>query len=40
MFDYDWTNMHWAVVKEDGTYAGVPCTSYGEARDLAAQKKT
>ena len=39
MFDYDWTNMHWAVVKEDGTYAGMPCTSYGEARDLAAQHK-
>lgn len=32
----DWTDVRWAVVKEDGNFAGVPCASYGEARDLAA----
>lgn len=37
MKDFDWTDVRWAVVKEDGTFAGVPCASYGEARDLAAQ---
>lgn len=37
MRDFDWTDVRWAVVKEDGTFAGVPCASYGEARDLAAQ---
>lgn len=33
----DWTDVRWAVVKEDGSFAGVPCASYGEACDLAAQ---
>lgn len=37
MTDFDWTDVRWAVVKEDGTFAGVPCASIGEARDLAAQ---
>lgn len=37
MKDFDWTDVRWAVVKEDGTFAGVPCASYEEARDLAAQ---
>ena len=29
----------YAVINPDGTYAGVPCTSIDEARDLAAQKE-
>lgn len=37
MTDFDWTDVRWAVVKADGTFAGVPCASHGEARDLAAQ---
>lgn len=37
MSDFDWTDVRWAVVKKDGSFAGVPCASYGEARDLAAQ---
>lgn len=37
MKQFDWTDVRWAVVKGDGTFAGVPCASYGEARDLAAQ---
>lgn len=37
MTDFDWTDARWAVVKKDGTFAGVPCASYNEARDLAAQ---
>lgn len=37
MEHFDWTDVRWAVVKGDGTFAGVPCASYGEARDLAAQ---
>lgn len=35
--DFEWNDSLWAVVKEDGSYAGIPCTSEGEARDLAAQ---
>lgn len=34
MTDFDWTDVRWAVVKKDGTFAGVPCASYNEARDL------
>lgn len=37
MRDFDWADDLWAVVKEDGTFAGVPCTSYSEAIDLSAQ---
>lgn len=37
MKQFDWTDVRWAVVKGDGTFAGVPCASYGEAHDLAAQ---
>ena len=37
MRDFNWSDSLWAVVKEDGTFAGVPCTSYEEACDLAAQ---
>ena len=37
MKDFDWADVRWAVVKKDGTFAGVPYASYGEARDLAAQ---
>lgn len=32
-----WFSALWAVVKEDGTFAGVPCASYEEAADLASQ---
>ena len=31
--------LRYAVINPDGTYAGVPCTSEEEARDLAAQKE-
>ena len=31
--------MMYAVINPDGTYAGVPCESLEEARDLMAQKK-
>lgn len=37
MRDFDFNSSLWAVVKNNGEYAGVPCTSYEEARDLAAQ---
>lgn len=37
MKDFDWIGVQWAVVKADGTFAGAPCASYEEARDLAAQ---
>lgn len=37
MEHFDWTDVRWAVVKGDGTFAGVPCASYEAARDLAAQ---
>ena len=32
-------NLKYAVINPDGTYAGVPCTSYEEAKELAAQKE-
>lgn len=37
MKNCDWTDVRWAVVKADGTFAGVPCASYEEARDLVSQ---
>lgn len=37
MKQFDWTDVRWAVVKADGTFAGMPCASREEARDLAAQ---
>ena len=39
MRDFDFNSALWAVVKNNGEYAGVPCTSYEEARDLAGQHK-
>lgn len=36
MRDFDWKHPLWAVIKDDGTFAGVPCLSYEEARDLAS----
>lgn len=35
--DFDWTLPLWVVIKQDGTYAGVPCESWEEARELSAQ---
>ena len=37
MRDFDFNSTLWAVVKNNGEYAGVPCMSYEEACDLAAQ---
>lgn len=37
MSNFDWTDVRWAVVKEDGTFVGAPCASYKKAHDLAAQ---
>jgi hypothetical protein len=37
MRDFDWFDELYAVVKEDGSFAGVPCTSLEEARELSAQ---
>lgn len=34
MRDFDWTGTLFAVVKKDGTFAGVPCLSLDEAREL------
>ena len=31
--------MIWIVINPDSTYAGVPCLSWEEARELAAQKE-
>lgn len=35
MRDYEYNCELWAVVNPDGTFAGVPCTSWEEARELA-----
>lgn len=37
MRDFEWDNDLWCVVKDDGTFAGIPCVSYEEARELANQ---
>lgn len=37
MRDFKWNDTLWAVVKDDGKFAGVPCRSFEEARDLSAQ---
>ena len=37
MRDFNWLDNLWCVVKDDGRYAGVPCLSYEEARELANQ---
>ena len=37
MKDFNWTDVRWAVVKKDGTFADMPCASYREAHNLAAQ---
>ena len=33
--DFKWTDELWAVVKADGSFAGIPCRSYEEARQLS-----
>lgn len=37
MKDFDWNDKLWAVIKDDGIFAGAPCTSWEEARELATQ---
>lgn len=32
-------DMIWIVINPNGTYAGVPCVSWEEARELAAQRE-
>ena len=39
MRDFAWNDTLYAVIKDDGNFAGVPCTSFDEARELAAQHK-
>ncbi len=37
MRDFDWFDELFAVVKEDGTFAGVPCVTLDEAIELHNQ---
>lgn len=37
MRDFAWRDNLWCVVKDDGTFAGVPCRSWEEARELQSQ---
>lgn len=37
MRDFDWEDTLFCVIKDDGTFAGVPCLSYEEARELSYQ---
>lgn len=37
MRDFEWIDVLYIVVKDDGTFASVPCTSEEEAYDLANQ---
>lgn len=37
MRDFDWEQTLWAVVKDDGSFAGVPCTGYEEAQHEGAK---
>ena len=36
MRDFDWTDAIFAVVKDDGSFAGVPCLSLDEAKELVS----
>ena len=33
---FDWTDTLFAVVKDDGSFAGIPCLSLDEAKELAS----
>ena len=35
MRDFDWTDVLFGVVKADGSFAGVPCLSLDEAKELS-----
>ena len=35
MRDFDWTDVLFAVVKDDGSFAGIPWLSLDEAKELA-----
>lgn len=37
MRDFSWNQCLWCVVKDDGRFAGIPCVSWEEARELANQ---
>lgn len=37
MRDFKWTDELWCVVKNDGSFAGAPCLSWEEVRELQAQ---
>ena len=37
MRDFEWNDHLWCVIKDDGTFAGVSCLSWDEARELAEQ---
>ena len=37
MRDFDWFDELFAVIKDDGQFAGAPCTSVEEAKELQAQ---
>lgn len=37
MRDFDWFDELYAVVKDDGSFAGRPCISWEEARELQVQ---
>lgn len=39
MRDFDWTDTLFAVVKDDGSFAGIPCLSLDEAKELASNHK-
>lgn len=34
--DFEWDQELWAVVNDDGRFAGIPCLSYEEAKDLSS----
>lgn len=37
MRDFNWNDRLWAVIKDNGEFAGKPCTCWEEARELANQ---
>jgi hypothetical protein len=37
MRDFDWFDKLYAVIKEDGSFAGRPCVSLDEAKELSNQ---
>ena len=39
MRDFEWNDKLFAVIKENGSFAGIPCLTFEEAREISLQHK-